>query len=172
MAEFLLAYEKMILNEGGYRLHKVENDIGGLTYAGISRKYHQHWPGWELIDRNELENINLTELVRDFYKEKFWNKIKGNELSNQIIASSIFDFAVNAGVHVAVKLAQLVIIETPDGIIGEKSIAGLNEIEESMFVIHYALSKIARYTKICNQNSDQKIFLLGWLNRTLRELKV
>ena len=38
MAEFLPAFESMILHEGGYVLHDVPGDRGGQTYTGISRK--------------------------------------------------------------------------------------------------------------------------------------
>jgi lysozyme family protein len=37
MAEFQPACELMICNEGGYKLHTVPGDKGGMTYAGISR---------------------------------------------------------------------------------------------------------------------------------------
>lgn len=48
MADFLQAYESMIRNEGGYTLHTVAGDRGGMTYAGIARNFHPNWPGWAL----------------------------------------------------------------------------------------------------------------------------
>ena len=35
-------------NEGGYANNKA--DLGGETYAGISRKYHPKWSGWAIVD--------------------------------------------------------------------------------------------------------------------------
>jgi len=69
MADFNDAYEKTILNEGGYKLHNVPDDRGGQTYAGIARRYHPNWPGWRYIDSNDLDNPELTKQVRAFYKE-------------------------------------------------------------------------------------------------------
>lgn len=37
MSDFESAFEKMIRNEGGYKLYQVKADHGGVTYAGISR---------------------------------------------------------------------------------------------------------------------------------------
>jgi lysozyme family protein len=67
MAEFGYAYEKMIRNEGGYKLHIVREDQGEQTYAGISRKYHPQWPGWRNIDKSDFDNLKLTQQVREFY---------------------------------------------------------------------------------------------------------
>ncbi len=37
MAQFEPAFELMIRDEGGYVLHEVPGDTGGMTYAGIAR---------------------------------------------------------------------------------------------------------------------------------------
>lgn len=170
MAEFQPAYEKMIRNEGGYLNHKVTGDRGGQTYAGIARAFHSDWKGWDLIDRNDLDNPALTELVIEFYKAKFWEKIKGDEIQNQRIAETVFDFSVNAGVRTATKLLQLVVGETPDGIVGAKTLASVNQADGELFVTKYALAKVARYTEIVKRDRSQIKFLLGWLNRTLRDV--
>ncbi len=170
MAEFALAFEKMILNEGGYVLHNVSGDRGGQTYAGIARNFHPDWEGWGIIDRGDMDDPGLTQMVREFYKKNFWNKVKGEDISGQRIAEALFDFAVNAGIKTASKLAQVVIEATPDGIIGSKSVGKLNGMDEEIFVPRYALAKIARYAEICKRNSNQKKFLLGWINRTLGAL--
>ena len=60
MADFLQAFESMIRNEGGYKLHSVEGDRGGMTYAGIARKRNPQWPGWAAIDRGEITYSDLT----------------------------------------------------------------------------------------------------------------
>ncbi len=170
MADFEISFEKMIKNEGGYVLHNVTGDRGGMTYAGIARNYHPNWKGWSIIDRNDMENTELTQLVRDFYKINFWDKVKGEDIKKQGIAETLFDFAVNAGIRIASKLAQLVVDATPDGIIGARSVAKLNDVEEEIFIVKYALAKVARYAEICKRDPAQKKFLLGWINRTLEAL--
>ena len=83
-----------------------------------------------------------------------------------MIAQTIFDFHVNAG-GVAIKLAQLVVGSTPDGVMGSKTVAALNTIDPGKFVMSYALAKIARYRDIVQRDKTQIKFLLGWINRTL-----
>ena len=164
MADFLPAYEAMIRNEGGYVLHDVPGDRGGQTYAGIARNMNPRWPGWALIDRGQDVP---AQLVREFYKINFWDPIQGDRIISQVIAQTIFDFHVNAGA-VARKLAQLVVGATPDGAIGDKTLAALNAYDEDRFVMAYALAKIARYRDIVSRDRSQLKFLLGWINRTLQ----
>ena len=89
-----LAYTKVIESEGGYKLIDIKGDLGGQTYAGIARKPNPDWGGWSYIDRKETPP---TDLVRGFYKARFWDDIKGDQISNQRIAGCIFNFYVNTG---------------------------------------------------------------------------
>lgn len=170
MADFNPAFEEMIRNEGGYRLTSIAGDRGGQTYAGIARNFHPNWPGWRYIDTNDMQNLELSRLVREFYRTQFWEKISGDAMQKQGIAQTIFDFAVNAGVPVAAKLAQLVVDAVPDGRIGPNTLALLDAMDEGAFALKYALAKITRYAEICNKDRTQTKFLLGWLNRTIKGL--
>lgn len=165
MAEFLPAFERMIVNEGGYVLHTVKDDRGGMTYAGIARAFHPNWPGWRVIDQGETPP---ADLVRQFYRSNFWHPLRLDEVEHQDVAGNIFDFGVNAGLGTAAKLAQLVAGTTPDGKIGAKTLQALNTIDPDLFVARYALAKIARYRDIVTKNRTQQRFLIGWLNRTLK----
>ena len=171
MADFNAAFEKMIADEGGYVLHNVAGDTGGMTYAGIARNKNPDWGGWNLIDHKEINNSLLTGMVRNFYKVEFWDRIRGDEIANQVVAESVFNFGVNTGMGVAVKLAQLIVGATPDGAVGEKTVEKFSNVEPEAFKKAYALAKITRYADICNKNRSQSKFLLGWLNRTLKGLK-
>lgn len=118
MAKFDIEFNKVILVEGGY-----VNDIhdkGGETYLGISRKNNPTWKGWKIIDNikstNGTKNINthlkrnieLTNLAKNIYKIKYWNKLKLDNIPNQNIAHQLFDTAVNCGLFTAIKIAQQV----------------------------------------------------------------
>ena len=170
MADFGPAFEKMIHDEGGYQLTDIPGDRGGMTYAGIARNPNPDWPGWPLVDRKEFGG-SLTSMVREFYRQRFWNVIRGDELRSQEIAETIFNFGVNTGTRVAVKLAQLIVGATPDGAVGDKTVEKFNSVEPEAFRKSYALAKITRYADICNKNRSQSKFLLGWINRTLSGLK-
>ncbi len=165
MAEFLPAFERMIVNEGGYVLHTVAGDRGGMTYAGIARNFHPGWPGWRVIDQGETPP---ADMVRQFYRSQFWHPLRLDEVTHQEVAANIFDFGVNAGISTAAKLAQLVVGATPDGRIGAKTLQALNAIDPDLFVARYALAKIARYRDIVTGNRTQQRFLVGWINRVLK----
>lgn len=166
MADFAKAFERMIANEGGYKLTNINGDKGGQTYAGIARNKNPGWPGWASVDRGD---VPASSLVRDFYRIEFWSRIGGDQILCQRVAENMFDFSVNAGVSVAAKLAQVVVGATPDGKIGAKSIVALNDANAEKFVALYALAKIARYRDIVTKDRSQAKFLLGWINRTLKE---
>ena len=170
MADFLPAFEQMIQDEGGYTLHTIPGDRGGQTYAGIARNFNPDWPGWEFVDRRETPP---TPMVRNWYHANYWIPIAGDHLIHQAVASSIFNFAVNSSAPgrptVAVKLAQLVAGATPDGSLGPRSVAALNAMDPEKFVMAYALAKIARYRDIVTRDRTQIKFLLGWINRTLKD---
>jgi lysozyme family protein len=171
MADFMQAYEAMIQAEGGYKLHTVEGDTGGMTYAGIARNKNPDWPGWAWIDRDE---IPPTQLVRDYYRAGWWAPICGDELSSQAVATSFFNFAVNSSERLrpkkAIKVAQLAARVTPDGDLGPKTLAAIEAMGEDLFLARFTLAQIARHTEICNRDRSRvqaKQFLLGWNNRDL-----
>jgi len=170
MANFEAAFERALIAEGGYKLHTVAGDRGGMTYAGIARRMNPQWPGWALIDRGETPP---AALVRDFYRAGWWSPIRGDEILNQAVAYTLYSFATNSSAYgapkTAVKLAQIVVGTTPDGIVGPKTVAAINAMDSELFLAKYALARIARYTEIVNRDRSQLKFLLGWLNRSLRE---
>ena len=126
----------------------------------------ESWQGWKFIDQGETPP---ADLVRQFYRSNFWAPLRLDDVEHQEVAGNLFDFGVNAGLSTAAKLAQLVVGVTPDGKVGAKTVAALNAIDPDLFVARYALAKIARYRDIVVKNRTQQRFLVGWLNRALKE---
>jgi len=113
MAKFEIALDGTLKNEGFYG--NDPSDTGGETLWGIARKPNPKWVGWPIVDslKNEdhfpqclKENSELFEARDLFYREAFWNVIKGDDIINQEVANDLFDKAVNMGVHQAVVLCQ------------------------------------------------------------------
>lgn len=178
MADFNQIFEKVMEFEGGYKLHNIPGDKGGMTYAGISRNRWPDWPGWQLIDGGEISSQRIKAMVAEFYKIHFWKSIHGDQIIFQSVAFMLYDFAVNAGLKVAVKLAQRIIGVTEDGILGPNTLKALNsyvtnEVSEKLFIAEYSLHKIFRYKDIClddDRRKDDTVksnlkFLCGWINR-------
>lgn len=165
MSDFSPAYEATLLSEGGYLLHEVQGDRGGMTYAGISRKNWPNWRGWRQLDQDLIPD---ADEVRGFYRANFWDRLRLSEVQDQNVASNLYDFAVNAGTSVAVKLAQIVVGTTPDGVVGPRTLEAINAADPKLFILKYALAKIARYRDIVARDRTQLKFINGWLDRTLR----
>ena len=170
MADFLPAFERALLAEGGYQLHQVEGDTGGMTYAGIARAKNPQWPGWALLDRGETPP---SQLVRDFYRAGWWDPIQGDQIRDQDVAYTVYSFATNSSTYgaprTAIRLLQVIVGATPDGVMGPVSLEALNAMEPRLFLALFSLARIARYRDIVTRDRSQGKFLLGWINRTLQE---
>jgi len=174
MADFEVAFGLTMKSEGGYV--NDPQDPGGETYKGVARKMNSKWDGWVVIDLMRKErgfpanldsNMQLQEKIKRFYQVNYWDKVRGDEITNQDVAESIFDFAVNAGATTSVKLAQIAVGAEPDGVMGPATLEKVNADAPRAFLAIFALHKIARYTGICDKRPESKKFFFGWVKRTL-----
>ena len=165
MALFDLAFIKTLKAEGGYLLHSVQGDKGGQTYAGISRVFWPDWPGWAMIDAGDIGSMKLEAAVKRLYEVHFWNKVGGDAIAHQAVAETIFDLAVNAGVTVAVKIAQEIIGVARDGTVGPATLAAMNKIDPVRLAAEYRLARVRFRISICRRDKSQTKFLLGWITR-------
>jgi len=109
--DFDIAYDKTMGHEGLNLLTNDKRDRGGQTYSGISRVYWPDWIGWKLVDqwaKTGEEFPILDDMVKDFYRVNFWNRINGDKLAelSPAIAYEVFDTAVNVGVTQAICFMQ------------------------------------------------------------------
>lgn len=163
-SRFEVAYKKTAKWEGGY----VDDpkDMGGETYAGISRKYHPNWSGWHIVDKytlkynQKIDSRELEEMIMQFYYNNFWLPIAGDYIEKQEVANAVYDWHVNSGKS-AIKAIQRLLKVKDDGIVGEKTIEALNSTtaQEINNEREYFLKDIVR------RKPEQKRFLKGWLNR-------
>lgn len=177
MADFKTAFKLMIAHEGGYV--NDQDDPGGETYKGISRKNWPLWLGWHIVDllkkqpkfpANLEDNDELQSEVEGFYLVNFWNRICGSLVADQGAANSIMDFAVNAGVTPASKLAQRAAKVEDDGVIGKDSITAINSVNAELFLLRFAIAKIRKYVEIVKKRPASLKYLVGWLTRTLEHI--
>jgi len=176
MADFTQAFDLMIAHEGGYV--NDPDDPGGETYKGVARKIFSKWDGWQTIDMlkrqpafpaNLDKDPEIQEAVSDFYRVNFWDRIKGDDIENQKIAESIFDFAVNAGVGTSAILSQMVSGSKPDGVIGPNSVEAINQVQADHFLASFTVAKIARYVTIVKKRPSSRKYFYGWILRALGE---
>lgn len=123
-ANWDLCFELVLKSEGDFSDNP--KDPGGMTNLGVTKR------NWErYLDRNvsEAEMRALTpEVVKPFYKSKYWDKIRGDDLPSGIDYAA-YDFAVNSGVNRASKWLQKIAGVTVDGIIGPKSLEAINSCD-------------------------------------------
>jgi hypothetical protein len=154
--------------EGGYT--NDENDRGGATNFGITHDDAKKYLGY-------------TGDMRDFKKsdaEKIYEKVyyRGNhidKITDDRVALSIFDWAVNSGGK-GIKKAQIVANKfgaslIVDGIIGNKTLEAINAIDPKMFLNEYHEMQRTFYKNLAARDSLQEGFLKGWLNRVDRKEK-
>lgn len=176
MANFLKALQKVLQHEGGYV--NDPDDPGGETYRGVARKMHSKWEGWQLVDMLKKQkhfpesldaNVELQEKIERFYEVNYWDRLNADEFTNEEVATSVFDFAVNAGVVTSACLAQLVVGEKADGVIGPLSTAAINSFDPDHFLAAFTVAKIARYVNIVKRRPTSQKYLYGWVRRALGE---
>ena len=176
MADFEKHLPTLLKKEGGYVLTNYSTDTGGQTYAGISRRFNPAWEGWTIIDGVEPYNFRkLQELVASLYKKNYWDRVKCNDISSDKIAEILFANAVLTGIKSSSKQIQRICKVGIDGIIGKKTVKAINNltntpIKEELLIYKLTLSSIQKYLDIVNRNKAQLPNLIGWINRTLREL--
>lgn len=187
MAEFEIAYSKILSAEGAYVNDPV--DRGKETFCGISRKWHPDWEGWKIIDeikqagggeKEMLISAPLFRLRRAFYKKEFWAEIKGDEIQDQNIANEVFDTAVNQGIDEAIEDLQRAFNLLNDngregfedlkvdGVIGKKTLAAINGFK-SKWAISLTVNglQFARYVTITERDKTQERFFKGWIRRVI-----
>lgn len=186
MADFKTAYKITMAHEGDYANNPT--DRGGETWKGIARKMHPDWPFWSVIDDYKKKpgfpaNMNdaphLQTGVEMFYKVKFWDYLKLDQINNQKIANELFDTAVNMGQGVAALFLQRSLnvsnrngkdyadIEI-DGSVGALTVNAVNDHPrpDQLLKLLNTLQG-AKYIGICEANPSQEIFLNSWLSRVM-----
>lgn len=164
MANYLSAIKKTLQFEGGYA--NVPGDGGGETYRGISRVYHPDWRGWAVVDRKKRKQGEIIAMLEqdviDFYRAQYWDKIRLDEVCNDDVAGFVFDWYINSGTS-GIKMIQRAVGVADDGIIGNKTIAAINNYNGG--IAGLKKQREAFYRAIVANNPSQKKFLTGWLNR-------
>jgi len=167
MADFNKIIGFIRKSEGGYV--NDPKDRGGETYAGVSRKHNPTWAGWAIVDKhkplNTGDKINdhtLEQAILELYRKNYWNAIAGDAIKSQAVANMLFDWQVNSG-DIASKTVQRLVSANPDGVIGDKTVAAINNTANLLTLLKQA--RIDFYKNIAAKDPTQVKFLKGWLAR-------
>ena len=159
-------------------LHKNKGEYD-YTIGGIYKTAHPNWVGWQIV-LGELasnrENMSLTSsrlwhnkvfrgMVSTFYEEKFWKKMKLDQITHQNTAEELFIFGVNSGSRNAIRKAQKIVGATPDGLIGPDTIKKLNAYDPEDFDMIFDVVELQYYNDIIKNKPSFAMFKDGWRNR-------
>lgn len=155
------ALHYVLMNEGGYSNHPL--DHGGATNFGITQDTLSRYRGKPCTAVDVLE-LQLTE-VGEIYKRWYWDILRLDFVKNLQVATALFDVGVNTGNIRAARIAQGILNETVDGLIGEKTLAAINDFEPGVFISLFSMEVKKFYFGIVQRKPDQHVFLKGWTAR-------
>jgi lysozyme family protein len=123
MASFDVGYEYTAKQEGGWAMWSARE--GGETFRGIARVHHPNNPIWKVLDmygqqqgipkpqmptkgvvhtsyasminKRFMKDGSITNVIKRFYYDNFWNRNNLNDIKDQRVANAIYDSVVQHG---------------------------------------------------------------------------
>lgn len=185
MSEFEPAFLNLLKHEGGF-VNDID-DPGGATNWGISLRYLENLveqntallASFDLDDDSIISPYdiqNMTEeAAKNIYRAEWWDRYGYGMIDNQILATKVFNLAVNIGPNQAARILQEACQRMSrtrevaiDGILGPETFTFINQLQPAQLrqLIEIFLELAARYYHgIVNRRPSSKKFLNGWLNR-------
>lgn len=159
----------ILKNEGGYT--DGSNQVKDMpTNMGIQQAtlnfYNKIYP-----EKNYPQNVKLLNLqqAREIYKRLYWDNTKIPDIKNARIRDAVFDMNVMGGAGIVVQLSFNEFVGTHiltvDGIIGTKTVAALNEIQDSYVDDFMVILKKIRLEYL-KKTPNWKTAKNGWIART------
>src|SRR5271163_3132568 len=174
MSDFNLAIPTILRHEGGFNNDPA--DPGGATNFGVSLRWLKAQgllEDLEQQDKTQNEVLVIKELTQEqaeaFYKTYWWNPYNYGVINSQMVATKIFDTAVNLGAPRAHRIVQACLGFTPDqrdGILGPASMAEINAAGAAPLIVQIQNMQAAFYRQLVATNPARAKFLQGWLNRS------
>lgn len=156
---FALAY--VLGNEGGFSNHP--KDRGGKTKFGITEKTARRY-GFP-----NVASLTIDDAAYIYHKE-YWEY---EWISDESLATKVFDLAVNMGTSRANRLMQQAANDCGmcleiDGVIGPKTRLAVNSLQPEAIIGKLVDRTKERYAEIIDRDPGQKVFERGWMARAER----
>lgn len=168
------AFNYLLRNEGT-TFTDDPTDSGGPTKFGITKKAYELFLGHS-VDVSEIRSLTIPQ-AKPFYFDRYWKTLSCQKLTSRAISICIFDSGVLYGVANAGILAQKAASANGfalkfDGILGDKSIAALNAIQEEDFLKSFHSLLLERIEWIVKVNPKNVVYQKGWTDRADRLLRL
>ena len=173
MSTFEDAIPTILRHEGGFNNDPV--DTGGATNYGVSLRWLKAQGLLEDLEQQDRTQDEI-QVVKDMtidqakalYRSYWWNPYNYSAIDSQLVATKIFDCAVNMGAPRAHRIVQVALGFTPDqrdGILGVKSMSEINAAGAAPLVVQIQNLQAAFYRQLVAANPARAKFLSGWLSR-------
>ena len=169
------SYTVLAHHEGGFVDNS--NDPGGATNYGVSIRFLRQ-QGIDIdgdgdIDIDDINSIT-PELSKELYKKYFWLPAKCDKIKSALLATKIFDMAVNMGQRQAYKLVQRAVNALDyepqlvvDGIVGPGTLAAVDSFNRTDYLLVEAIREEQAdfYENLIANKPTLTEFRLGWRRR-------
>lgn len=138
------------------------DDAGGATNMGITiGTFRQHYGQDKTI--NDLKNMT-DEQWEYIFRKGYWDKAKCDQIEDDRIALLVADMCWGSGTVTAIKKVQECLGCTVDGIVGNQTLAALNQQRHNYIFYKLWCMRYEWFHKIAQKGNNKK-YLKGWLNR-------
>ena len=171
MANYELFKRSIEQAEGGYQ--NLKNDKGNYnslkqqvgTNHGISAKFYERIIG-KPPSVSDMKSITKND-AHILFENKFWDKMKADNIHNQGVAEMIVDHAINANPRVTTAIVQRALNRyfgknlQVDYVVGTKTLQAINSVNAKQLFERIALERLNYYRKL----KDYKHFAKSWTRR-------
>lgn len=171
------ALPTVLANEGGFVNHP--DDPGGATNYGVSLRFLRGM-GVDFGDLDGDGDVDVDDVRRmtaakaaACYRLVFWDSLGLDRLSNQAVATKLFDLSINMGKVRAVRLFQRALIRmghpiVEDGDFGPATLAAANLSLPGLLLEQFRAQAKAFYSALIVRNPRLAAFRRGWHNRAMQ----
>ena len=153
---FDTSLEMLLKHEGGFVDHP--KDPGGMTNLGVTKAVYEKVMGREVTEQ-EMRDLTAED-VGPIYKALYWDKCSCDTLPPGV-DWAVFDWAVNSGPSRASKALQRAVGASPDGAIGPKTLAQVQNTQPHEIIEMMTQEREIFYRALSTFDTFGK----GWLRR-------
>lgn len=151
---FILSWEGGFAND--------PDDTGGATNKGITIGTFREVFGKDKTV-NGLKHITDAQWM-EVLRKKFWDRWLASRIDSQAVANMLVDWTWHSGKY-GITIPQRILGVKADGIVGEKTLAAINNAEPKALFVILKDERKAYLTRQAKVSPRKRKFLNGWLNR-------